>query len=76
MTLLARQTYTDFYISAAAGSWFGPAPAAWPAAAAVPADCSLSRACSRSAPEPPGSSPSAWPVLGGHPGCPCPCLKQ
>lgn len=74
--LLVRQTCTDSCISATAGSWCGPAPAAWPAAAAAPADCCLSRACWRSAPEPPGSLPSAWPALGGCPGCPCPCLNR
>ena len=74
--LWGRQTYTNSCISAAAGSWCGPAPAVWPTAAAAPPDCSLSRACWISAPGPPGSSPSAWPALGGHPGYPCPCLKR
>lgn len=55
--LSARQTCTRSCTSAAAGSWCGPAPAAWPAAAAAPADCSRSRACWLSAPGPPGSSP-------------------
>lgn len=74
--LLARQTCTDFYISAAAGSWCEPVPATWPAAAAAPADCCLSPACWRSALEPPGSLPLVYQVLGGHPGCLCPCFKQ
>lgn len=76
MMLWAHQTCRDFYISAAAGSSCGPVPAAWPAAAAAPADCCLSPACWRSAPEPPGSLPLVYQVLGGHPGCLCPCFKQ